>query len=45
MASFYEDKKIHADCFSCGACIAACPRDEALMWRGPRRGKHKETKD
>ena len=31
MADTYEGKKIHADCFACGACIAACPRDDA--WR------------
>ena len=25
MADFYSGKKIHADCFACGACLAACP--------------------
>ena len=33
MSDFYDGKKIHADCFACGACIAACPQDEALGWR------------
>jgi len=33
MRDFYDGKKIHADCFACGACIAACPQDEALGWR------------
>ena len=33
MADFYADKKIHADCFACGACIAACPHNEALEWK------------
>ena len=33
MADFYEGKKIHADCFACGACIAACPVKDALGWR------------
>jgi len=33
MADFYAGKKIHADCFACGACIAACPRDDALGWQ------------
>jgi len=33
MADFYEGKRLHADCFACGACIAACPRDDALGWR------------
>ena len=32
-ADTYEEKKIHADRFACGACIAACPRDVALGWR------------
>ena len=32
MADFYAGKKIHADCFACGACIAACPQDDALGW-------------
>jgi len=33
MADFYADKKIHADCFACGACLAACPQKEALRWQ------------
>lgn len=33
MADFYDGKKIHADCFACGACIEACPQDDALGWR------------
>ena len=32
MADTYGEKKIHADRFACGACIAACPRDDALGW-------------
>lgn len=34
MADIYEGKKLHADCFACGACIAACPQKDALQWRG-----------
>ncbi len=34
MADIYEGKKLHADCFACGACIAACPQKDALEWRG-----------
>ena len=33
MADFYDDEKIHADCFACGACIEACPQEGALAWR------------
>lgn len=33
MGDFYNRKKIHADCFACGSCIAACPQEEALGWR------------
>lgn len=33
MGDFYADKNIHADCFACGACIAACPHEQALGWR------------
>ncbi|MBN1856079.1 MAG: 4Fe-4S binding protein [Dehalococcoidia bacterium] len=33
MADIYDGKKLHADCFACGACIAACPQKEALQWR------------
>ncbi len=33
MGDFYNGKKIHADCFACGSCIAACPQEEALGWR------------
>lgn len=33
MADFYSGKKIHADCFACGACLAACPQKEALRWQ------------
>jgi len=32
MADFYAGKKIHADCFACGACIDACPQPDALNW-------------
>lgn len=32
MADFHADRKFHADCFACGACITACPEDEALRW-------------
>ena len=32
MADFYADKACHADCFACGACIATCPKDDALAW-------------
>jgi NAD-dependent dihydropyrimidine dehydrogenase PreA subunit len=33
MGDFYDDARIHADCFACGACIEACPQDGALEWR------------
>lgn len=33
MADIYADQAVHADCFACGACIAACPRKDALAWR------------
>lgn len=33
MSDFYNGKKLHADCFACGACIAACPEKDALGWR------------
>ena len=33
MADIYSGKKLHADCFACGACLAACPQKEALRWR------------
>ncbi|NLG28928.1 MAG: 4Fe-4S binding protein [Chloroflexi bacterium] len=35
MADNYASKKLRADCFACGACIMACPRDDALVWRAP----------
>jgi polyferredoxin len=33
MADFYSGKKIHADCFACGACFTACPQRGALRWQ------------
>jgi len=33
MADIYSGKKLHADCFACGACLAACPQKEALRWQ------------
>ena len=33
MADFYFGKKIHVDCFACGACFTACPQKEALRWQ------------
>ena len=33
MKDFYNDAKIHADCFACGACIEACSQKGALEWR------------
>ena len=33
MADFYEGKSLHADCFACGKCIAACPKTDAIAWR------------
>ncbi len=33
MADFYADNRLHADCFACGACIDACPVNDALNWR------------
>ena len=33
MADIYSGKKLHADCFACGDCLAACPQKEALRWR------------
>ncbi len=35
MADFYAGKRIHADCFACGACIEACKVKDALGWRKP----------
>jgi len=32
MKDFHAGKKFHADCFACGACIAACPKDKVLRW-------------
>lgn len=36
MRDIYAEKKIHADCFACGSCIAACPEDGALEWRSEK---------
>ena len=33
MDDFYADARVHADCFACGACIEACPQEDALNWR------------
>jgi polyferredoxin len=33
MADFYSGRKLHADCFACGACLAACPQKDALRWQ------------
>ncbi|MCD6301907.1 MAG: 4Fe-4S binding protein [Anaerolineae bacterium] len=33
MADIYAGKKLHADCFACGACLNVCPSDDALQWR------------
>jgi electron transfer flavoprotein alpha subunit len=32
MKDFYEENRIHADCFACGVCIEACKFD-ALDWK------------
>lgn len=32
MADIYAGKKIHADCFACGACLNSCPQKGALSW-------------
>jgi polyferredoxin len=37
MADIYSGKRFHADCFACGACLAACPREGALGWRSSSR--------
>ena len=37
MADIHFGKKIHADCFACGACFSACPKDKALRWCLPGR--------
>ena len=37
MAHIYAGKKLHADCFACGSCLMACPREGALVWRGNSR--------
>ena len=34
MADIYDEKRLRADCYSCGACIAACKQKDALLWRG-----------
>ncbi|MFP3974705.1 MAG: 4Fe-4S binding protein, partial [Dehalococcoidia bacterium] len=33
MSDIYQGKKLHADCFACGACLDVCPQEEALNWR------------
>lgn len=33
MNDFYEGKRLHADCFACGACVEACKVQDALGWR------------
>ena len=33
MADIYAGKRIHADCYACGACLEACPHADALQWR------------
>jgi len=38
MADIYAGKAIHADCFACGACIAACLKQGAIGWRTAREG-------
>ena len=35
MTDIYAGKRIHADCFACGACIEACKVKDALGWRKP----------
>lgn len=44
MADFYAGSKLHADCFACGACLMACPREGALRWRSrlPKNRLNKE---
>jgi Pyruvate/2-oxoacid:ferredoxin oxidoreductase delta subunit len=37
MADIYAGSKLHADCFACGACLLACPREGALRWRSSLR--------
>ncbi|MHB0856361.1 MAG: 4Fe-4S binding protein [Anaerolineae bacterium] len=37
MADIYAGSKLHADCFACGACLMACPREGAMRWRGGSR--------
>jgi ferredoxin len=32
MDDFFKDSGFHADCFACGACIEACPREDTLGW-------------
>jgi polyferredoxin len=39
MGDFIEGKRIHADCFACGACLGACSREGALSWAGPWEAK------
>jgi polyferredoxin len=33
MEDFYNGRGVHADCFACGACVDACPVEDALAWR------------
>lgn len=33
MSDFLAGKRLHADCFACGACITACPKPDALSWK------------
>jgi len=43
MADLYDRKKVHADCFACGDCIAACPQEEALGWWTKSQAKGKQV--
>jgi len=43
MADFYDRKKVHADCFACGDCITACPREDALGWWTKSQAKGKQA--
>ncbi len=32
MADHYAARKLHADCYACGACLHACTKEGALIW-------------
>jgi len=42
MEDIFTGKRLHVDCFACGACIEACSSDNALGWWSPSQARRKE---